>query len=428
MFHFKERPLGTYDVIVCGGGVAGVGAAVTAARNGATVALIEKYGSLGGTLTEGYMPNIMDGENKGGLIRELFTFLNEHGMTCTRHGERVDKNGKIIPGRMIDIEGAKYFLEKACEEAGVKVLYNSMLVGVDCAKGHVSEILIATLCGNYTLRASIYIDATGYGTLSELIGLRWECGMSGVKTPNPASMSIVLGGLPCDYNGTDTAQDKTEYAKFLADNKIHISAEQASIAKLPSLETWSAGFNFEYNVMPDDIERLSDAIISGRKEAFEFVEGHKKIKGYERIYNAGSASYFGVREGRRVLGLYRLTLEDIIEGKRFEDGICLVTSGVDIHKLNPEDTTDCARGIRTKAFHIPYRALIPQGSDNILLAGRCISGDFYSFAAYRMMGNMMTVGEAAGFAAATCTKLKIKPSELEGKQVYEYMKSIGHQL
>ena len=118
----------------------------------------------------------------------------------------------------------------------------------------------------------------------------------------------------------------------------------------------------------------------------------------------------------------------IIEGKRFEDGICLVTAGVDVHKLYPDDTTDCERGIRSKPYYIPYRALIPQGSDNILLAGRCISGDFYPIASYRMMGNMMTVGEAAGYAAAVCAKKKIKPSEMEGKKVNEYMKSIGHQL
>ena len=428
MFNLKARPLGTHDVIVCGGGVAGIGAAVSAARNGASVVLIEKSAALGGTLTEGLMPNIMDGENKGGLIRELFHFLNEHGMTCTRYGERVDKNGKLIPGRMIDVEGAKYFFEKVCAEAGVKVLYNSMLVGVDHTEGHVKEILISTLCGNYTLCASMYIDATGYGMLSELTDLTWDCGLPGEKTPNPASMSIVLGGLPHDYNGTDSPEEKTEYAKLLAKNGIHISAEQATLAKLPTLETWSAGFNFEYHVEPDDIQRLSEAIIRSRKEAFEFVEGHKKIKGYERIYNAGSASYFGVREGRRVKGLYRLKTEDIIEGKKFEDGICLVTTGVDVHKLNSEDTTDCRRDIRSKAYHIPYRALIPQEADNILLAGRCISGDFYPFSSYRMMGNMMTVGEAAGYAAAICAKKKIKPSEVEGKHVSEYMKSIGHHL
>lgn len=428
MFNFKTKNLGKYDVIVCGGGVAGVGAAISAARNGATVLLVEKSGALGGTLTEGLMPNIMDGENKGGLVKELFTFLNDHEMTCTRLGERLDKNGKIIPGRLIDVEGAKYFFEKKCKEVGVKVLYNSMLTAVDHNEGHVNEILISTLCGNYTLCASVYIDATGYGILSELADLKWDCGLIGDKTPNPASMSIVLGGLPQEYNGTDTAQDKTEYGKVLADNGIHISAEQASLVKLPSLQTWSAGFNFEYNVKPDDIERLSEAIISGRKEAFAFVEGHKQMKGYERTYNAGTASYFGVREGRRVEGLYRLTTEDIIEGKRFKDGICLVTTGVDVHKLKKDDTTECERGIRSKPYHIPYRALIPQGSDNILLAGRCISGDFYPFSSYRMMGNMMTVGEAAGYAAAICTKQKVKPSEVKGENVSNYMRLIGHQI
>lgn len=428
MFNFKVKQLGKFDVVVCGGGVAGVGAAISAARSGAKVALIEKSGALGGTLTEGLIPNIMDGENKGGLVRELFNFLNEYEMTCARCGKKFDENGKRIPGRVIDVEGTKYFLEKVCQEAGVKVLYHSMLAAVKHINGHINSILISTLCGNYTLSAQIYIDATGYGFLSELTDLDWDCGAPEDKYPNPASMSMMLGGLPHDYNGTDTVEEKNEYARLLAENGVSVSAEQVTLTQMPSLKTWSMGFNFEYNVGPDDIERLSNAIIDGRKEAFEVVETHKKIAGDQNVYNAGTASYFGVREGRRVFGFYRLTTEDIIEGKRFDDGVCLVTAGVDVHKLKSDDTTECERGIRSKPYHIPYRCLVPLGSDNMLLAGRCISGEFYPFASYRMMGNMMTVGEAAGYAAAMCVKENIKPSEFDGKRAKEYMKLIGHQM
>ena len=241
-------------------------------------------------------------------------------------------------------------------------------------------------------------------------------------------MSVTLGGLPKDYDGTDSFEEKTKYGEMLKDAGYSSSSEQITIKKNPCLERWNVGYNFEYEVMPDDIERYTDAILDARKEAVLMVEAHKKTKGFENVYLLETASYFGVREGRRVFGEYRLTTEDIVEGKRFEDGICLVTTGVDLHKTGGDDTTDCERGIKAKPYHIPYRCLVPKGSDNMLLAGRCISGDFFPFASYRMIGNMGTVGEAAGYAASLCVKEKITPKKVDGKEVSEYMKSLGNEL
>lgn len=424
MYNINPKNLGKFDVAVCGGGVAGVGAAVAAARNGAKVVLIESTGALGGTATSGLMGNIMDGENKGGLVKEWFDFLNGYGLTLAHRGKRFDEAGNPVPGRLVDHEASKCFFEKVCTDAGVKILYNSMLAAVDCRDEHINSIMISSLCGNYELSAGIYIDATGLGALSDLAGLKWDIG----NPPNPASMSLILGGMPEDYVGADSIEEKDQYAKMLADNGIFASAEQVSAKRMPGAATWIMGFNFEYDVMPDNVERFSEAVVHSRKEAFEIIQAHKKIKGYERLHTQATATYFGLREGRRVYGEYRLTDDDIIEGKRFDDGICLVTAGVDVHKLHDNDTTEASRGIKSKPYHIPYRSLVPLGCDNMLLAGRCISGDFYPFASYRMIGNMTTVGEAAGYAASLCSKEKIKPSEVDGRVVAEFMRSRGHEL
>ena len=370
------------------------------------------------------MGNIMEGKNKGGLITEIYKFLEERDMTCANRGPKTDENGKRITGRLIDVEGAKFFFEKILTEAGVKILYSSTVAGVDHTNGHINSIFITTYCGNYELTADIYIDATGNGNLSELADLKWECG----NPPNPASLSITVGGLPEDFNGTDCVEDKDKFANMVKEAGFSVSAEQITVKKNPCLNRWVMGYNFEYNVTPDNIEKYSEAIIDARAEAFHMVEAQKNIKGFEKAYLAQTASYFGVREGRRIFGEYRITLDDIIEGKRFEDGICLVTIGVDLHKISQNDTTDCARGIKTKPYHIPYRSLVPLGSDNILLAGRCLSGDFYPFASYRMIGNMATVGQAAGYAASICVKEEITPKEVDGKKVSEYMKSLGHEI
>ena len=120
MFDLQIKECREYDVAVLGGGIAGASAAVSAARAGARVILIERGGSLGGTLTEGFMPILLDSDNKGGIVHELYSFLDAHGMTCARKGRRTDGEGKRIPGRMVDTEGCKVFLDKACREAGVK--------------------------------------------------------------------------------------------------------------------------------------------------------------------------------------------------------------------------------------------------------------------------------------------------------------------
>lgn len=428
MYNIQKKDLGKYDIAVCGGGIAGVCAAVSAAREGANVILLEKGGCLGGTLTEGAVCQILDGQNKGGIVKEIFDFLNEHQMTCIRIGAKADENGKRIPGALTDIEGDKYFLDKICADAGVKVLYHSQVMAVDLEDKKIREILIATECGNYVLTADIYIDATGNGIVADFAGCKWDSGDPAERRPQPTTIGMCVVGMPADYNGTDSADEKTEYAQMLLKHGIHITAQQGNVVKLPSLQTWGLAVNFGYNAYPDDIDSLSNAIYLGRKENFETVEEHKKIPGYENLYITYSSAHVGIREGRRIYGEYRLTDDDILEGRKFEDGICTVTFGVDVHKLKADDTLSCKRGYRTVPYHIPYRCLIPKDCDNLMLVGRCISGDFYPHASYRVMGNMAATGEAGGYAAALCVKEGVLPREFDGKRASAFMKMRGYEI
>lgn len=428
MYNFQKKDLGKYDIAVCGGGIAGVCAAVSAAREGANVILLEKGGSLGGTLTEGYVPQILDGFNKGGLVKEIFDFLNEHNMTCIRVGQKTDEQGNRIPGSMIDTEGAKYFFDKTCADAGVKVLYFSQVMAVDVEDKKIREILVATENGNYIVQADIYIDATGNGIVADFAGCKWECGDPVEGRVSPTSIGSYVIGMHADYNGTDTSEEKTAYGQMLLSHGIDVTMQQASVVKLPSLQSWCFGVNFGYNAMPDDIHSLSDAVIKGRLETFETIEKHKKIPGYEKLNLAFTSAHIGVREGRRIFGEYRITDDDILEGRKFEDGICTVTFGVDVHKLKEDDTLDCKRGYRAIPYHIPYRSLVPKDCDNLLLAGRCISGDFYPHASYRVMGNMAATGEAGGYAAALCVKEGVLPREFDGKRASAFMKMRGYEI
>ena len=427
-FTLSPKFLGEYDVAVCGGGIAGTFAAISAARQGTKVVLIEKAGSLGGTLTEGFMPIILDSQNKGGLVRELFAFLEEHDMCCSRHGSPTDENGKRIPGIMVDTEGCKYFFEKECKASGVKLLLHSQVAAINLSSGNIDSLLITTDCGSYSLSAKIFIDATGNGNIADMAGCGWDIGDPAEKRPSPASMGLCVVGMPEEYNGAENSEEKTAYNNMLNENGIRISADQFSVRKLPSLKTWTVGMNFEYDVFPDDIERLTDAITHGREEIFDVIEKHRKINGYGELYTAFTNSHIGIREGRRIYGEYRITDDDILEGRRFDDGICLVTFGVDVHKLKNDDTTDCKRGYRAKPYNIPYRSLVPLGVDNLLLAGRCISGDFYPHASYRVMGNMAATGEAAGFAASKAIKNDLAPKDIDGKEIKAFMLEKGYEI
>ena len=428
MFILGEKELGSFDVAVAGGGIAGVCAAISAARRGAKTVLIERSGSLGGTLTEGFMPLILDADNKGGIVKELFDFLNAHKMTLSRRGARTTHDGERIPGRMVDTEGCKYFFDRACLDAGVKVLLYSQVAAVEMRESAVDSVLVVTECGNYTLSAKVFIDATGNGSLSAMAGCEWDCGDPKDKRPSPTSTAICAVGMPSDFDGNDSPEEKKSYSDMLRAHGIEISGGLASVKKLPSLSTWNLGVNFQYGVMPDDIESLTKATLDGRKESFEVIEAHKAIEGYERLYTAFTSSHLGIREGRRIFGEYRISDDDIIEGRRFDDAVCLVTFGVDVHKLKNDDTDECSRGYKTKPYHIPYRALVAKGRDNLLLAGRCISGDFYPHASYRVMGNMAATGEAAGYAAAECARDGLSVKSYDGRRATEFMRKQGYEI
>ncbi len=428
MFDLKLNSLGEYDVAVCGGGIAGTCAAISAARQGASVILIERSGSLGGTLTEGYIPRIIDMKNKGGIVRELFDFLNSHGKSCTRFGKRTDEQGRIIPGDLVDTEACKVFLDTAARESGAKVLFYSQIAALEMNGRDVASALVVSEFGNYTVSAKIFIDATGHGSVADMAGCSWDTGDPVTRLQHPVSMGVCAVGMPDGYVGTDTFDEKTAYGKMLLDNGIKISAEQACVVQLPSLRTWDMGINFGFSSPHDDVERMSEATSDGRREIFDVIEAHKHIEGYESLSALFTSSHIGIREGRRVYGEYRITDDDIISGARFDDAICLVTFGVDVHKMSDDDTTDCKRGIKAVPYNIPYRALVPLDCDNLLLAGRCISGDFYPHASYRVMGNMAATGEAAGFAAAECVKNSTRPRTIDGKTVSAFMVSRGYKI
>ena len=424
-FTSRARDLGQFDVLVAGGGIAGSFAAATAARRGASVLLVEGMGCLGGTLTHGMVPQVLDRLDKGGMVQGLYDFLDDNGLSCPRAGKCTDDNGNLLPGNITSIEGAKVFFDRLCTEAGVKVMFYSHVVDVTMSGRNLSHVLIGSECGLYAVQAKVFIDATGNGTLSRLAGCGGEIGHPKTGQPQPSSMASELVGITRETS-VYGAEEKDAYGQMLAEHGIPVSGTQSGVCRMPDLQNWLFSVNFEYDVDPSDIFSLTRATMHGRAECLDAALKHRSIPGCENVRISAGTERLGFREGFRIHGKYRLTVDDILGGARFDDAICLVHFNVDIHKLHGDDTTSTSRGYRTQPYHIPFRCLLPIDADNLLLAGRLISGDFFAHASYRVMGPMGATGEAAGFAAAECVAKNIMPNELDGIKVRDYMASKGY--
>lgn len=417
-----------FDVVVCGGGFAGVSAAVSAAREGVKVLLVEAGGELGGDITKSIVPQILDAAGKGGIVSELFSFLNEGHHTSVRLGERLDENGKNLPGAMVDLEYVKYYLDKICLDAGVTVIYHSSVIHAELQNSQITSILIAGEAGAYAAEGKVFVDATGNGALAGLCGCDFSFGHPESKHPQPCSTALLVTGIDESVSQTDTNADKDALKQKMTDCGISVSAEWIALVKLPQRNCWLLTFNNQYDVDPDDTLSISRATSEARIECIEVVDKMRGIHGFEGMEIVSTSSHIGVREGKRISGHYTLTYDDVTGGSRFDDAVCKARFPIDVHVISKDDTTDHKKGKSVTGYHIPYRSLLPRDCENLLLAGRCISGDFYAHASYRVAGNVIPMGEAAGYAAAACVKNGSLPFEIDGKEIRREMESRGYEI
>jgi len=190
--------------------------------------------------------------------------------------------------------------------------------------------------------------------------------------------------------------------------------------------------NHEYGIKPWDAAAISEATMRSRAEVFRIMRALRKLGGpWEGIQIASTAEQIGIRDGRRIHGRYQVTRDDLIKGARQDDAVARVTFGVDIHadsketnKTKPINNGD----FKMRPYDIPLRALIAKDVDGLMMAGRCISGDFIAHASYRVTGNAVAMGEAAGVTAALAALSKRLPHEVTWTEGVEKLKAIGHRV
>ncbi|MBN1911612.1 MAG: FAD-dependent oxidoreductase [Pirellulales bacterium] len=398
------------DVVVCGGGPAGVAAAVAAGRSGAKVRLIENQGFLGGVWTASMVNLILDRKNKKkGLVAEILAALAKTG-------------AQRDPGKF-DVEAMKFVLENLCLDAGVRPLYLSRVVDAVKDGRRVTHAIVENKSGRQALAAGAFIDATGDGDLAARAGCGFDWGHPVSGKTQPMSMIALLGGIHYKrlnaqrFVRGDGVTSKASKAAFLAELK---RAGVTPSYKSPTLfcireDHFAMMANHQYGASGVNAQQVTDATIAARAEIHRIVDALRRLGGVWRdLQLLATSPQIGVREARRIHGRYTLTGDDLLRGARFDDAVCRASFAVDVHALDPKHAggSFSNEGVRVIPYDIPLRSLIAKDVDGLLMAGRCISGDFLAHASYRVTGNAVAMGEAAGRTAALAARGGRLPHEV----------------
>lgn len=405
------------DVIVCGAGPAGVTAAITAARAGARVRLFEWRGCLGGVWTAGLLGYFLD-FNKPGFAKELREKLDERDARA---------NSSSTSRFCYDPEALKILLEELCVEAGVKFQFHTRVASAYREGRKLTTIVTESKSGRQAWRAPVFIDTTGDGDLGALAGCAFEIGEAADCPCQPMSLNALLVvkdveqlrefvrfGVP--KPGENTDQEKKKRIKDAIVSTGHFPSYSGSTLWHVRGNLLFAMMNQEFGIKPWDAAEITAATVRARSEMTKMVANLRSLGGpWEGIQVVATAEQIGVRDGRRLAGRFTMQKEDLINGARYDDGVVRVTFGVDVHSTTAENNKKGAvevKGIKVKPYDIPLRAMIAKDVDGLLMAGRCISGDFISHSSYRVTGNAVGMGEGAGVIGALAALSKRAPHEV----------------
>jgi len=421
-----------WDVIVVGGGPAGCAAATAAAREGARTLLIEANGALGGMGTLGLVPwfcGYDDGEKI--LARGLAAHVRQglcEGMPHLR--EWMAHNPLCAPA--IAPEVLKRIYDTMVTAAGATVLFHSRLCSVERTDdGRVETLTVSNQRGLSAYRAKVYVDGTGDGNLAVWAGADFEKGDDDGQL-QPATHCFILTNV-APYRTWDTPVPD-DAPPGLAAPSLHFFDPQSPVHKAMACgryplivdvhscsmqigpRTYGYNFGHIYDVDNTDPENVSAALIRGRRQAAQYRDAFAEFHpAFAEAMLVATGALLGVRETRRIIGDYVLTVEDYLARRRFNDEICRNAYNIDVHgrakeaiKASPDGIAAAKKRLteeirqlgRGESYGVPYRCLTPKGLPNVLVAGRCISTDRRVNGSVRIMACCLTTGEAAGTAAA----------------------------
>jgi glycine/D-amino acid oxidase-like deaminating enzyme len=423
------------DVLVVGGGPAGIGAALGAADAGAAVVLAERYGFLGGNATAALVMPLMSFHTQRAAFEQADgakLFPTDHGpgepvvagALARLLSRLVATGGAIAPGLAtgytvpFDPELFKLAALELLDEAGVKLLFHAFASGV-IDDGPVRGVVFETKSGPVVVRARTVIDCTGDGDVAALAGAGYEVGRDrdGLVQPmtlmfrmvefQRAAFEAYVREHPEQWRGVHGLWDLIRQATEAGE--LDLPREDILFFGTPHPHEVSVNSTRVTRVLATDVFDWSLAEIESRRQMRQIAAFLcRYVPGFESAYIAQSGVHTGVRESRRIVGDYRLTADDVLAASKFEDVVARGSYPVDIH--NPKGSgTVLKRLPEDEAYDIPLRCLLPRGIENLLVAGRCLSGSHEAHSSYRVMPIVMATGQAAGVAAALAVRHGVTP-------------------
>lgn len=444
-----DRPC---DVLVVGGGSAGVAAATASARNGARTTLVEKYGFLGGTSTAGMVGPFMtcysaDGSQRiiGGLFQELVDRMVTFGGAVdpgkTEAGEKWASFISVGHAHVTPFhpEALKMAAMEMVTGAGVELRLHTSFVDVvrDEYEGHgdtMAGIVILTKAGLRILPVAIVVDCSGDGDVAFRAGVPFTVGRAADGKRMPATMFFRIGDVndervetfAREHQGLHPGEHLFECVVGEARRRgeFSIPNEWINMYREPEPGVWRINTTRLHDIDGTSPEDLTRAEVEGRRQVVALLAFMRaRCPGLENVRVLDVAAQIGIRETRHIHGEYMLTQDDVLRGARFEDAIARCGYPIDIH--DPEGTRFSLAAVQSDYYEIPYRCLVPQRIDNLLVAGRCFSATHEAAASARVIPPVYAMGQAAGTAAALCARERVTPRALSGQRLREVLRGQG---
>jgi hypothetical protein len=389
------------DLAVAGGGPAGVAAAVAAARQGLDVVVLEWHGFLGGSRTAAAVDTFYGFWTPGGEARPVVGGIGLEIVesTLSDGAFRRENTYGAGPGVTCDVERLKGQLDELVLDAGVRPYYHSLVVGAGRdAEGWELEVASATH-GLWRGRARRLIDTTGDATAARLAGAAYT---DAAATGEAQSLTTIffMGGVDADAAMAVSHADRSAMiAEADTSGAYRLPRHEGSIHRTPHDGVLQANIVRVAGVDATDPRALTDAEIEGRRQAYEYLRFFRdRLPGCADAQIVSLGHQIGIRETRRVIGRARVTEEDVLSGRRTDDGIALCAAPIEDHR--PGSDTRWAPVGGDGLYSIPYGALVPEGVDALLVAGRCLSAEHAAQASLRNSAQAFATGEAAGLAVA----------------------------